>query len=373
MRCVRLFSVAMLALCSACAMPESRLPELPKDDVAAEQRAQQIAQLRKYYGELRRVDTVAFRLRTANVADCKDWVAAQIGLYAVTPRSLPRRYQSYASEALNIGWTRPTAISVAESSPAAKAGIRVGDEVTALNGELIPLWGTDRWMGRWLKANGTKPVGVNIRRDGEYRVITVTPVMACAIPIAYAADQTSNASASDIRITINSGIVDLTQTDAQLALVIGHELAHSNLGHLGKQRWNQLVGTASGALIDIGIFSGGVSTGGVFARQFGKYGARAFSVSFEREADYVGAYYAARAGYDLEGAEEVWRKLGLASPGSILPNNSHPVTAARFVQLQKVTAEIADKKRRHQPLVPELKYVTVEHETPPDEAASVNF
>jgi len=33
----------------------------------------------------------------------------------------------------------------------------------------------------------------------------------------------------------------------------------------------------------------------------------AFSVGFEREADYGGAYYAARAGYEVAGAEEFWR------------------------------------------------------------------
>ena len=131
MRIVRPFCVATLLLCAACAPPESKLPELSKDVVAAEQRSQQIAQLRKYYGERHRVDSIAFRLRTANVGACKDRIAAQIGLTAATPRSLPRRYQSYTSEALNIGWTRPTAISVVEGSPAAQAGLIAGDEITA--------------------------------------------------------------------------------------------------------------------------------------------------------------------------------------------------------------------------------------------------
>ncbi|MBS0533881.1 MAG: M48 family metalloprotease [Proteobacteria bacterium] len=363
-----------LALSMAgCAMPVSKLPDLPADLVAAEQRREQIAQLRKYYGELHRVDTIAFRLRTANVADCKDWVSAQIGLYAVTPRSLPRKYQSYIAEALNIGWMRPTAISVVEDSPAANAGIVAGDEIIALNGELIPLWGTAGWMGGWLKANGVKPVEVAVRHDGVDRVVTVTPVMGCAIPIAYTVDADANASASDTKITINTGIVALAETDAQLALVIGHEMAHSNLGHNDKKRWNQLLGTTTGAAVDVGILAGGVSTGGLFARQFGHFGALAYSVGFEREADYVGAYYAARAGYDLNGAEDFWRRLGLLAPATILVAKTHPINATRLVQLQKVTAEIEDKKRRHEPLVPDLKYVSVEHDPAPGDAAAVKF
>ena len=52
-------------------------------------------------------------------------------------------------------------------------------------------------------------------------------------------------------------------------------------------------------------------------------GARAFSVAFEREADYVGAYYAARAGYELTGSEEIWRTFSLENPDSIRLTTDH--------------------------------------------------
>jgi len=349
-------------LCVGCASPESKLPELPRDVVAAEQRTQQIAQLRRYYGERHRIETIAFRIRTANVADCKDRVAAQIGLTAATPRSLPRRYQSYTSEALNIRWTRPTAISVVEGSPAAQAGIVAGDDIIALNGELIPIWGTAGWMRRWIAANGTAPVRVDTRRDGVDRTVTVTPVMGCSIPIEYQADETVNASATDFRIVIHSGFLLAAHTEADLAMVVGHELAHSNLGHLDKKRWNRLLGSAAGAAIDIGILAGGVSTGGAFGKQFGNMGLLAYSVAFEREADYVGAYYATRAGYDIKGTEEVWRRIAFIDPASILNAKTHPITAVRFVQIQKVTAEIEDKKRRGLPLNPDMKSIAAEPE-----------
>lgn len=355
MRIGRPVSVAMVLACAACAMPDSKLPDLPRDAVAAEQRAQQIAQLRKYYSERHRVDSVAFRIRTANVADCKERIAAQIGLTAATPRSLPRRYWSYASEALSIGWSRPTAISVVENSPAARAGLVAGDEIIALNGELIPTWGTANWMWRKIAKNGTAPVQIDARRDGIDRAVTVTPVVGCSIPIEYRVDDTVNAYASDFSIVINSAFLALTRTDAELAMVIGHELAHSNLGHLDKTRWNTFVGTAAGAAIDIGIYAGGVSTGGAFRRQFGRLGALAYSASFEREADYVGAYYTARAGYDTKGTEEIWRRMAFVHPHSILNARTHPIAAARFVQIQKTTAEIESKKRRGLPLSPELK------------------
>jgi hypothetical protein len=75
----------------------------------------------------------------------------------------------------------------------------------------------------------------------------------------------------------------------------------------------------------------------------------AFSVNFEREAD-----YAARAGYELTGAERFWRTFSLESPDAIRIAKTYPVTPVRFVQMQKVAAEIADKQRHNAPLVPEL-------------------
>jgi beta-barrel assembly-enhancing protease len=354
-------AIVSLWLCAACA-PISKLPALPDDEVRAEQRIEQLAHIRKYYGELHRVDTVAFRIRTANRADCRGWESAQIGLYAATPQSLPRKYQSYSREALDITWMRPTVISVVEGSPADKAGIVKGDEIIALNGELIPLTSTAGWMAGWLNHHGPAPLQANVRRDGDDRTVTITPVMGCAIPISYITDDTVNAATDGKKIYIYSAIVALAKTDAQLAHVIGHELAHANLGHLDKKLVNTVAGWVGGTAIDVGILAGGVSTGGAFGREFTKAGARAFSVNFEREADYVGAYYAVRAGYDLNGVEEFWRETGLAHPDSIRLAITHPLAPVRFVQMKKVAAEIEEKRVRGAPLVPELKFMQGEPE-----------
>ena len=354
--------LASLGLCAACA-PVSRLPDLPAREVAAEKHRQEVAQIKDYYAQLNRLDTVAFRIRTANVADCKERIAPQIGLFAATPSSLPRKYRSAAaSEALSLRWVRATVISVVEGSPAGLVGMKTTDELIAFNGEPVPVTGTMAWINRWLKKNGTRPVEISFRRSEENTSLTVAPVMSCAIPIVLQTEATSNAYTTDDKIVVYSGILRIAKTDAQLAEVVGHELAHSNLGHLDKKRVNTVLGWASGAAVDIGILAGGVSSGGAFTRAFTRAGALVFSVGFEREADYVGAYYAARAGYDLAGAEQFWRDFSLDSPDSIRFATTHPVTPDRFVQMQKVAAEIADKQRRHLPLIPELKMDSVKAE-----------
>jgi hypothetical protein len=74
--------------------------------IAAEQRREQIAQMRNYFAELHRVDTVAFRIRVANRAFCRERVSGQIGVFAATPESLPRRFRSFAGEAMNLTWAQ---------------------------------------------------------------------------------------------------------------------------------------------------------------------------------------------------------------------------------------------------------------------------
>jgi Zn-dependent protease with chaperone function len=256
-----------------------------------------------------------------------------------------------------VSWTTPTVISVAENSPAAAAGIRPGDQVLSLNNELIPDNGTQRFINGHLTRNGERPVQVVVRRNGDDQTIMVRPSLACAIPIQFVTADSAQAFTDGKKIVISNGMLALTRTDAQLAVLIGHELAHVNLGHLDKRKLNALVGTAGGALIDGGLLLGGIYTGGAFTKQLTKTGAQAYSVGFEREADYVGAYYAARAGYDLAGTEELWHALGQAHPGSIGFATTHPTAPQRFLQMREVAAEIADKKRRGLPLAPAMKVV----------------
>ncbi len=147
-------------------MPVSRLPGIPQQALAIEERSEQVAQIRAYYAELARVDNVAFRIRTANRQFCKT-VAARIGLHAATVRSLPSKYRSYTNQALGVGWTEPTVIAVVTGSPAAQAGIKVGDQVLRLNGQPVPATRTQRWIERFLAGNGMTPVTVDVRRDGS--------------------------------------------------------------------------------------------------------------------------------------------------------------------------------------------------------------
>ena len=352
--------LAIAWLCAGCAGPVSQLPDASTTDIASERHRQLLAQARDYYAELVRVDNVAFHIRTANTRFCKKRVAAQIGLFVGTVGSLPRKYQSVSAEALNLSRSTPRVIAAADGSPAALAGIKTGDDVLMLNGEPVPKSGTARWIADSVKDDGTAPITLTTARDGKERQLTLYPVMGCSIPIQLKTAPVPNAFADGKKIVVQSGFLRLLPSDSDLAIVIGHELAHANLGHLQKRQQNALLGQVGGAVIDGGLLLGGIYTGWTFSKHFEKAGVMAYSVDFEREADYVGAYYAARASYDISGAENIWRAVALEDPRSINLATTHPTTPARFVFMRKTIAEIEDKERRHLPLVPELK-VAVAH------------
>ncbi len=127
------------------------MPPLPSGEVETERRKEQTDQIRDYFAQLSRLDNVSFRIRVANRKDCKDRTSAQIGLNAGTVASLPRKYRSYSHDALSVSWTQATVLSVAETSPAASAGIKPGDHLLTFNNEPLPRYRTARWIGDFVR------------------------------------------------------------------------------------------------------------------------------------------------------------------------------------------------------------------------------
>ncbi len=158
-----------------------------------------------------------------------------------------------------------------------------------------------------------------------------------------------NAFADGDKIYITPAIVELTKTDAELGFVIAHEYAHNILSHSTADLGNLLLG----ALVGVAIEGGGGSGEGM--ARGAKVGAEAFSPEFEREADYMGLYILARAGYDLQDTPNIWRRLSAMKPDGMYRNYfsyTHPVFPERVIGMQKAIAEIERKKQQGLPLLP---------------------
>lgn len=287
-------------------------------------------------------------------------MAPRLGIQSISAQDVPAETREAAISALNLKADRPTIISVAEGSPAAKAGIRKDDVFASLDGEPVPGTGTVAWMSERLKGAGDRPIQVGIERDSQTKIFSVTPVFACSYPIVLANTNQANAFTDGKIIVVHAGILRIAQTDAELALVVGHELAHITTRQFEKHEQNRVAGAVGGAVVDVMFAMARVNTGGAFTRQGGQIGARAFGTEFEKEADYVGAYYAARAGYEVAGAERLWRAMAQEDPKSLVYAGVHPTSPERFVQMEKTTEEIAAKRRRGLPLVPETRTSAVE-------------
>ncbi len=163
-----------------------------------------------------------------------------------------------------------------------------------------------------------------------------------------------NAFADGRRVVVTTGLMRFARSDAELVVVVGHELAHNTLGHLRRTRATTIVGSIGGIAADIALGVIGIPTFGVFSRLGNLAGRRAFSVQFEKEADYVGLYFAALADYPLQSAPEIWRRLAVENPnrGSRGLGRTHPSYAKRLTAMEATIQEIRTKRATGQPLQP---------------------
>lgn len=137
------------------------------------------------------------------------------------------------------------------------------------------------------------------------------------------------------KIAVFTGIIDqLRLSDDELAMVVGHEMAHALREH-ARERIAKNAATSIGANLLtqlLGLGDVGQTLAG--------YGAQLLTLRFgrgdETEADLVGMEIAARAGYDPRAAITLWQKMGQASknaPPEWL--STHPSGASRIAELER--------------------------------------
>ena len=141
------------------------------------------------------------------------------------------------------------------------------------------------------------------------------------------------------KIAFYTGILQKLQlTDDEVAMVMGHEMAHALREHarerMGKGFATRGVASVLGAIasykfgVDPNI-ADGVARGGANLLTL------EFSRSDESEADLVGMELAARAGYDPRAGVTLWQKMGAANKGAP-PQwlSTHPSSASRINEIK---------------------------------------
>ena len=141
-------------------------------------------------------------------------------------------------------------------------------------------------------------------------------------------------------IVVYEGILPVTQDEASLAIVLGHEIAHAVARHSAEQMSTQMkqqqglqVGAAVAGMLGMGTNTTSL-IGAVVANGF-NFKNLSYSRSHESEADHMGLIFAALAGYDPQTAVTVWQRMAALSSNKTSEFLSdHPSDETRIRQIQ---------------------------------------
>lgn len=165
------------------------------------------------------------------------------------------------------------------------------------------------------------------------------------------------------KVGVYTGILPITQTDAGLATVLGHEIGHA-VAHHGASRMShamvaQGLGQAAGTAVGSSSYA---QYQNLFMSLYGVGSKVGFELPYDRaqesEADHIGIVYMARAGYDPREAVAFWQRFAAYNKQQGGTQDSffskflrtHPVDEQRIKQLQtwlpEAEAEFAKSPQR---------------------------
>lgn len=332
----RLATAVLLASVAACGGSSRNSPVLAPQD--ASQR------LDGLIAQDRRVAEVAWRLATANQELCPvvrprpGWSLHAANQYGPAMRPIVERR-------FGLEGDLPGVLATPVGAPAAVSGLGAGDVITAVNGAGLTIGSASAPAGfDGLQANlavldaaaAQGAMTLTVRRDGHDRIVTVQSTPACAYTTQIDAMEGLSGRSDGRRVFISSGLVALARTDDELAFFLAHELAHAVLEH---RTAADVVGARGTANSQISLRRGRSSRA-------------------EADADVMGLYLLARAGYDPHAAVEALSAYAAASPLSryaqisLTGGDIYQPPEVRRRALAPVLVEITRRRLESEPLIP---------------------
>ena len=241
-----------------------------------------------------RVALVAYRLSLAGSALCTERYPITGMLFhhlaEYEPGDRPLMIARYG---LDRG---PGILTVLSQTPAARAGLVAGDVLLAVNGRPLPTGASvaaepkrEKWRRLADEAEAELetalrrgPADLRVLREGREIQLRLGSLPACLGRVRLARSTQVNAFATGRTVVMTTAMLRFLRSDGELAVVLGHELAHNIFGH--RQMRNEE-----------GILRGlGIKPSAVWKR--------------EEAADRFGLRLMSAAGYDLDAAIPFWRR-----------------------------------------------------------------
>ncbi len=226
-------------------------------------------------------------------------------------------------------------------SEAVSADLHLGDVIEKVNGRRTKSVGD--YFKAIRQAKGKTAV-MEIWRSGQRHKVDV-PVEKVYYNAQFFLEPTPqvNAFASFSKISVGIGAIRYCRNDDELAVVMGHELAHTTLKHMSKK-----IGAGLASAAGYGAVAGVIDAftvpgvGGLLISPMQQATDAAVSRRYEREADYNGMRHTFHSGYDVENGSKVFARMATDEPSfAVLSQTfaSHPVNTERFLRFEKTVEE----------------------------------
>jgi predicted Zn-dependent protease len=141
------------------------------------------------------------------------------------------------------------------------------------------------------------------------------------------------------KVVVYTGLLPVTQNEAALAVVLGHEITHAVARHGNERMSQEMLTQGLGALVNVAT-ANNPKVNNIFNTVYGPGSQLGYTLpnsrSQEYEADHLGLIFAAMAGYNPREAVTFWERMAAASGGQKPPEllSTHPADANRIEKIK---------------------------------------
>lgn len=150
------------------------------------------------------------------------------------------------------------------------------------------------------------------------------------------------------KIVVYEGLMKIVSSDDELAVVLGHEVAHAVAKHSNERMSQEILAQYGAQILNRSLSEKSAAVQKLAGAVYG-VGAQVgvmlpFSRKHESEADYMGLILMKMAGYNPDVAVGFWQKMAAGTTGAVPALlSTHPSDAQRIKDIQKALPEIKAK------------------------------